>query len=390
MSLGEAQPGQRFIPGTTIGILGSGQLGRMLAMAARRMGYGVHVYSPEENTPAGQVADVEISAAYTDREALLRFAAGVDVVTIEFENIPAEALRVLEAEVPVYPQPHVLHTTQHRLREKMFLVEHGIPVAPFHPVLSPEDLPEGFHKLGAPLVLKTAGFGYDGKGQARVSNLQEANAALEAMGGQSCILECFIELDREISVIAARSDSGEFAVYRPVENRHRNHILDVTLAPAAIAPELETQAVAITRQIMDALDMRGLLCVEFFITTDGRLLVNELAPRPHNSGHYTIEAAVCSQFEQQLRVVCGLPLGDTALRQPAAMLNLLGDLWQSGAPGWDACLKESGAYLHLYGKHEPRPARKMGHITVLGNTLEAAHSRLEAIRQRILKPVRSC
>lgn len=390
MSGQTVDPTQPVMPGGVIGILGSGQLGRMLAMAARRMGYGVHVLSPDRNTPAGQVADVEITAEYTDREALKRFAEGVDVVTIEFENIPVEALRLLAADVPVYPQPHVLHIAQNRLREKTFLDETGMPVTPFQPVLTAEDLETGFERLGAPLVLKTAGFGYDGKGQAKVNTLEEAIQAFSALQAESggdtpCILEQFIDLDREISVIAARSDSGAFAAYPPVENRHRNHILDLTLAPAELSKSLADQAVAVTRHIMETFRMQGLLCVEFFITTEGKLLVNELAPRPHNSGHYTIEAAVCSQFEQQLRAVCGLPLGDSSLRQPAAMLNLLGDLWasseQADAPDWTPCLNQPGLYLHLYGKHEARPGRKMGHITALGNTAAEASARLEALRK---------
>lgn len=360
------------LPGSTLGILGSGQLGRMLTITAKRLGYRVHVFSPDQNTPAGQVADLEITAAYTDLEALKRFAQDVDVVTIEFENIPAEALKALQADVPVYPQPHVLETTQHRLREKQFLSDLGIPVVPFYPVASPADLEAGLKAIGMPAVLKTAGFGYDGKGQAKIETHEQAIQAYESFAGQPCVLERFIRLDREISVIAARSDTGEFKAYRPVENRHQNHILDLTLAPADLPAPLEQQAIQVTQEIMDAFSMRGLLCVEFFITQDGELLVNELAPRPHNSGHYSIEAAICNQFEQQLRVVCGLPLGDPTLRQPAAMTNLLGDLWQAGEPDWAACLDLSPFYLHLYGKKEARPGRKMGHLTALGATAEQA------------------
>lgn len=361
-------------PGSRIGILGSGQLGRMLAMSAKRLGYQAHIYSPETDTPAGQVADVETVADYLDVEALKHFAAQVDVVTIEFENIPAEALKVLEALVPVYPQPNVLETTQHRLREKTFLSDLGVPVVPFQAVHSLADLEAGMRKIGLPLVLKTAGFGYDGKGQAKITRPEEAEPAYQALGEQVCILEQFINLDREISVIAARGADGAFKAYRPVENRHRNHILDMTLAPAEISPQMEQTALNITRKIMEALNMRGLLCVEFFVTEEGYLLVNELAPRTHNSGHYSIEAAVCSQFEQQLRAVCGLPLGDTSLRQPAAMANLLGDVWQGGEPDWAACLALSPVYLHLYGKKEAKPGRKMGHITALGSTPQAAEA----------------
>ncbi|WP_373532812.1 5-(carboxyamino)imidazole ribonucleotide synthase [Vampirovibrio sp.] len=360
------------LPGSTLGILGSGQLGRMLALTAKRLGYRVHVFSPDQHTPAGPVADLEITASYTDFEALKRFAQGVDVVTIEFENIPVETLRALQADVPVYPQPAVLETTQHRLREKQFLSALGIPVVPFHAITSPQDLQAALKTIGCPAVLKTAGFGYDGKGQTRVDSEAQALQAYQGFAGQPCVLERFIELQREISVIAARSDTGQFQAYRPVENRHQNHILDVTLAPAALPAVLEVQAIEYTRTIMDAFNMRGLLCVEFFITANGQLLVNELAPRPHNSGHYSIEAAICDQFEQQLRVVCGLPLGDPTLRQPAAMVNLLGDLWEAGEPDWVSALERSGIYLHLYGKKEARPARKMGHLTALGQTAEQA------------------
>jgi 5-(carboxyamino)imidazole ribonucleotide synthase len=371
------------LPGSILGILGSGQLGRMLALTAKRLGYQVHVFSPDENSPAGPVADLEITASYNDFEALKRFAEGVDVVTIEFENIPVEALKALQADVPVYPQPAVLETTQHRLREKQFLSALGIPVVPFQAINTPAELQAALKTIGYPAVLKTAGFGYDGKGQSRVESESQALQAYQSFAGQPCVLERFIQLEREISVIAARSDTGTFKAYRPVENRHQNHILDLTLAPADLPALLEAQAIQHTQTIMDALNMRGLLCVEFFITRHGQLLVNELAPRPHNSGHYSIEAAICDQFEQQLRVVCGLPLGDPTLRQPAAMVNLLGDLWQPAEPDWASAFQLSAVYLHLYGKKEARPARKMGHLTVLGQTAEQAAERAIQAREQL-------
>jgi 5-(carboxyamino)imidazole ribonucleotide synthase len=369
-----------YRPGSSIGILGSGQLGRMLTLAAKRMGYNVHVFSPEADTPAGQVADFETTAAYTDLTALQRFADSVDIVTLEFENIPAEALKALEKMVRVYPQAHVLETTQNRIREKTFLSELGIPVAPFHIVRSLKDLEAGLQQVGCPSVLKTAGFGYDGKGQIKINQADEAPKAYETLGNPDCVLEQFITLDREISIIAARSGTGEFVAYRPGENRHENHILDITVAPAELEPSLEKQAVHIAKTIMEALSMQGLLCVEFFITQDGHLLVNELAPRTHNSGHYTIEATACSQFEMQLRAVCGLPLGNPNLLVPAAaMANLLGDLWQSGEPRWENCLTLSPVYLHLYGKQGAKPGRKMGHITTLGNSrVEAEELAIQA------------
>lgn len=375
-----SKPLQPVLPGATIGILGSGQLGRMLALVAKRMGYFVHVYSPDANTPAGQVSDFETVADYTDEIALKRFSESVDVVTIEFENIPVSALKALEAWVPVYPQPTVLYVTQNRAREKTFLSDCGLPVVPFCEVDNEEELLEGLEALGFPAVLKTAGFGYDSKGQAKVNSVNEALEAYRKLNEPLCILEQFVNLEKEISVIAARIDSSQYAAYQPVENQHQNHILDVTTAPAQISQELENKALAITRDVLERLDVRGVLCVEFFITTDGRLLINELAPRPHNSGHYTIEATGSSQFEQQLRAVCGLPLGDTTLHSPAAMINLLGNLWQANEPNWTACLAQLNTYLHLYGKAQAKPGRKMGHITTLANTPEAA--RLLAIQAR--------
>jgi 5-(carboxyamino)imidazole ribonucleotide synthase len=361
-----------ILPGGTIGILGGGQLGRMLTLAAKRLGYQVHIFSPEFDTPAGQVADKEMAAPYTDTEALSRFAQDVDVVTIEFENIPVAALKALEAQVPVYPQPHVLEIAQNRGREKAFLAELGLPLAPFRAVNTPGELTQALQEISYPCVLKTAGFGYDGKGQSKITSPEQALPAFQALNQAPCTLEQFVHLEREISVIAARGAKGEFAAYLPVENRHQNHILDITLAPAALSAEMEAQAVQNTRTIMEKLDIRGLLCVEFFITQDGRLLINEMAPRAHNSGHYSIEAASCSQFEQQLRAVCGLPLGETRLLHAAAMANLLGDLWQNGEPNWVACLAQGAINLHLYGKKEARPARKMGHLTVLGDTAQEA------------------
>ena len=372
-----------ILPGSTIGILGGGQLGRMLTLTAKRLGYQVHIFSPDFDTPAGEVADREITAPYTDTEALSRFAQAVDVVTIEFENIPVTALKILEAQVPVYPQPHVLEMAQHRGREKAFLSQLGIPLAAFRAVATPEELSTALTEIGCPCVLKTAGFGYDGKGQSKITLPEQAVPAFNALQQAPCTLEQFIALDREISVIAARGAHGAFRAYRPVENQHQNHILDLTLAPASISAELETQAIAITRQIMEALDMRGLLCVEFFITQSGQLLVNELAPRTHNSGHYSIEATACSQFEQQLRAVCGLPLGNPELIQPAAMVNLLGDIWSEGEPQWASALAQEGISLHLYGKKEARPGRKMGHITALGASPEAAAAKVLTARSAL-------
>jgi 5-(carboxyamino)imidazole ribonucleotide synthase len=361
-----------ILPGSTIGVLGSGQLGRMFAIAARRMGYRVHTFSPETDTPTGQVADVEVQAAYEDLDAVDEFTRHVHVVTFEFENIPVTTVDAVAKRVPVRPSGVVLHTAQHRLREKTFLARGGFPVTPFRPVSGPDDLRTAAHDLGYPAVLKTAGFGYDGKGQAKIHSLHEAEGALRALEGQEAVLEAFVDFDREVSVVAARGLDGAFTHYGVIENAHRHHILDVSIAPATVSAKTAHEAVEIARSILEALDVVGVLCVEFFLTRDGKLLVNELAPRPHNSGHLTFDACVTSQFEQQLRAVCGLPLGSAEQYRPAAMANLLGDLWQGGEPNWAAACAFPGVKLHLYGKLVPRPGRKMGHLTALARSPEAA------------------
>jgi 5-(carboxyamino)imidazole ribonucleotide synthase len=368
-----------ILPGATVGVLGSGQLGRMFAIAARRMGYRVHTFSPDSDTPTGQVADKEYEHAYGDLDAVREFARGVEVVTFEFENVPAEAVEAAAGLAPVRPSGSVLYTTQHRLREKTFLSARGFPVAPFRHVRSPEDLSAALAEVGLPAVLKTAGFGYDGKGQTLINSFEDASKAFEALGGREGVVEAFVDFEREVSVVAARGLDGEFAHYGVVENTHSQHILDLSVAPAYVSPKVAREAVSVARAVLEELDVVGVTCVEFFLTADGRLLVNELAPRPHNSGHFTLDACVTSQFEQQLRAVCGLPLGSTELLLPAAMANLLGDLWQGGEPDWGAALIHGGVKLHLYGKTTPRPGRKMGHLTVLAPTpVEAARSVLGA------------
>jgi 5-(carboxyamino)imidazole ribonucleotide synthase len=367
-------------PGSVVGVLGSGQLGRMFAIAARRMGYRVHTLSPDYDTPTGQVADREVQAAYDDLDAVREFARGVAVVTFEFENVAAGATEAAAEHAPVRPAGAVLHTTQNRLREKAFLAGAGFPVTPFAPVRSLEDLKAGLAALGAPAVLKTAGWGYDGKGQVKIASLEDAQAAWASLGGQEAILEAFVDFDREVSVVAARGLDGSFAHFGVIENRHSRHILDVSIAPAAVAPRVAMDAVEIAQGILEVLSVVGVLCVEMFLTRDGRLLVNELAPRPHNSGHLTFDACVTSQFEQQLRAITGLALGSTELLRPAAMANLLGDLWQNGEPDWAAACRHPDVKLHLYGKAEPRRGRKMGHLTALARTPEEALERVVAAR----------
>ena len=375
-----------ILPGATIGILGSGQLGRMLALEARAMGYRVHTLSPEGDSPTGQVADREVTASYDDLEAVAAFARSVDVVTFEFENVSSAAAETAARSVPVRPAGKVLHVAQNRLREKRFLEAGGFPVAPFREVSSLADLEAGLKAVGCPAVLKTAGFGYDGKGQVRISSPHEAAAAWERLGSSQGVLEAFVDFDKEVSVVAARGLDGAFAHHGVFENRHRNHILDLTLAPGRVPAGVAARAAGIAAGIFEALDVVGVLCVEFFLQGDGTLLVNELAPRPHNSGHLTVDTAVTSQFEQQLRAVCGLPLGSTELLRPAAMANLLGDLWQGGEPNWAAAASLPGIKLHLYGKAQARPGRKMGHLTALADSVAEAESRVLEARRALTVP----
>ena len=335
------------------------------------MGYRVHTYSPDSDTPTGQVADIETVSSYDDIEAVRHFARSVDVITFEFENVPAATVAAAAELAEVHPRGEILHTTQNRLREKTFLAENAIPIAPFRHVKLVDDLYRGTEELGFPSVLKTAGFGYDGKGQVRLDAPHDIEAAFAGLNGSEGVLEAFVGFEREASVVCARDIHGNFVHYGVIENRHANHILDVSFAPADISEKVAARAVEIARTIADTINYVGTMCVEFFLV-DGELLVNELAPRPHNSGHLTFDACVTTQFEQQLRAVCGLPLGSTEFYRPAAMANLLGDIWAGGEPDWSSVAAASDVKLHLYGKTEPRPGRKMGHLTAVGVTAGAA------------------
>jgi 5-(carboxyamino)imidazole ribonucleotide synthase len=374
-----------ILPGSTIGVLGGGQLGRMFAMSARRLGYRVHTLAPEHDTPTGQISDVEVTASYDDVDAIRAFARAVDVVTFEFENISAEAVRAAEEVAVVRPNGRALAVAQHRIREKTFLREHGIPVGPFAIVRNEHDLAAAVAGIAGPAVLKTAAFGYDGKGQARISVRTDAAAAWRSIGGGEAVMEALLDLEKEISVIGARGVDGQTTFFRPFENVHSRHILDVTVAPADLPDAISAQAVDVTRTILEALDYVGILAVEFFVTRDGRLLVNELAPRPHNSGHLTFDACRTSQFEQQLRAICGLPLGSPEQMQPAAMANLLGDLWEGGEPDWAAALAFPAIKLHLYGKATARPGRKMGHVTALAPTISEAKALVLRAREALTR-----
>ncbi len=369
-----------ILPGSTIGVLGSGQLGRMFAIAARRMGYRVHTFSPDRDSPTGQIADVEVDAPYEDLDRVREFASGVDVVTFEFENVPAATAEAAAECALVRPAGEVLHITQHRLREKTFLGKHGFPVTRFEPIREPADLCRVMPGFG-PAILKTAGFGYDGKGQYRVTTLADAEAAWDAMDHQEAVLEAVVDFEAELSVVGVRGVDGKCAFYSPSHNHHVNGILDVSLSPAPFGPHVVKDATEITYGILEQLDVTGVVCVEFFLTRDDKLLVNEIAPRPHNSGHLTIDACVTSQFEQQLRSVCGLPSGSTEMLRPAAMANLLGDIWSEGEPDWDAALAVPEVKLHLYGKSEARPGRKMGHLTATAATVRQAGELVRMARE---------
>jgi 5-(carboxyamino)imidazole ribonucleotide synthase len=373
------------LPGRAVGVLGSGQLGRMFAIAARRMGYRVHTFSPDYDTPTGQVADVEVTAPYEDLEAVRAFARRVDVVTFEFENVPAVAVEASAELRPVRPSGAVLATTQHRLREKTFLARSGFPVTSFAEVRSLSDLERALAAIGCPAVLKASTMSYDGKGQSRIDDPSGAAKAWEAIRGPEAILEGFVRFEKEASVIVARALDGRIADFGLIENTHASHILDFSVASGDASSPVAREAVALAAAVAEKLALVGVLCVELFVTGDRKLLINELAPRPHNSGHLTLDACVTSQFEQQLRAVCGLPLGSTRYLQAAAMANLLGDLWEGGEPDWLAASRFPDVKIHVYGKSEARPRRKMGHLTALDPSPHRALARaLEA--RAALKP----
>jgi 5-(carboxyamino)imidazole ribonucleotide synthase len=374
---------QPLLPGATIGVMGGGQLGRMFAFAARRMGYRVHTFSPEENGPAAQVCDEATAASYDDEGAVRQFARAVDVLTFEFENIPAPTIEWASDQQVVRPKGEILLVAQHRLREKEFLARAGFPVAPFQAVASLADLTNAAEQIGRPAILKGAAFGYDGKGQQRIDADSKLAAIWAQRGDALCVLEQVIEFEKEISVIVARAPDQSTAVFPVSENVHREHILDLTMAPARVEERLAEAARELACEVAISLQLVGLLAVEMFLTRSGQLVINELAPRPHNSGHWTIEGCVTSQFEQHVRAVCGLPLGATEILRPTAMVNLLGNIWSGGEPNWSAALSEPNVHLHLYGKAHPRPGRKMGHLTAVGESVDKAADRVLRAREKL-------
>lgn len=375
-----------ILPGATIGLLGGGQLGRMFTIRARIMGYRVVVLDPDPSSPAGSLADRHLCSPYLDPFALAQLGEQCAVVTTEFENVPAEALRQLARQCEVRPAAAAVMTTQDRGSEKAFLSDSGIATAPFAVVASPDEAVSAWEAIGPPAILKTARLGYDGKGQAVVDSRDQVLAAFDRFGRVPCVLERKLDLTREVSVVLARGSDGGVAAFPVGENVHVDGILDTTVVPARIPDSLAAEANTLAVRVAEQLAYVGVLGVEMFVTAGDRLWVNEIAPRPHNTGHYTLDACVTDQFEQQVRAVCGLPLGRPDLMRPVAMANLLGDLWAAGEPAWDRALAVPGVTLHLYGKREPRPGRKMGHLNCVAETPDLALAGAVAARAALVQP----
>lgn len=372
-----------ILPGATIGLLGGGQLGRMFTARARTMGYRVWVLDPDPASPAGHLADRHLAAGYTDAAALETLATGCQVVTTEFENVSAAALETLASRVRVWPPPAAVAIAQDRNREKAFLRLHALHTTLHAAVCVEEDVTAAWQQVGGPALLKTSRLGYDGKGQAAVTSEEEARAAFRSFSGVECALERRLELEAELSVVLARNEDGSIARFPVGQNHHVDGILDTTVVPASLPRDILDEAEVVATRVAGALGYVGVLGVELFVANGGRIYVNEIAPRPHNSGHFTQDACVTCQFEQQVRAICGLPLGGTALLSPVAMVNLLGDLWQGGEPRWDRALADPGVKLHLYGKADPRPGRKMGHLNVLAASPGDAKQRALAARRAL-------
>ncbi len=373
-----------ILPDATLGVLGGGQLGRMFTVAARTMGYRVIVLDPDPASPAAELANEHICAAFDDHAALEKMGRACAAITTEFENVPADSLNFIAKFCPVRPSAKAVAIAQNRIREKTFLRDSGFETAAFAAINSIDEIVPALKKVGPSALLKISQFGYDGKGQATVHTLTEALAAFEQMGRKPCVLEERLHLKTEISVVVARSVTGETVAYPAAENTHVNGILDLSVVPAQVSEKLAQQATHEARAVADKLDYCGVMAVEFFVVENDRLLINEIAPRPHNSGHYTIDACLTSQFDQQVRAMCGLPLGDARLLAPVAMVNILGDAWRGDAPPpWDAVLNEPRAKLHLYGKSEERPGRKMGHFTCIGESVGEASSLARSLQKKL-------
>jgi 5-(carboxyamino)imidazole ribonucleotide synthase len=374
-------------PESTIGMLGGGQLGRMSILAGRHLGYKFKVFEPIANSPAGMVADQEFNANYSDKETLTSFAKGLSAITLEFENVSAEAVQTLSEVCPVHPNAEILYTCQNRAREKEFLTRQNIPCAPFAVAKNVKKLQESITRIGAPCVIKTADSGYDGKGQFKISQGQEwdAEKIWQELGNpDAVVIEKWISHQGEFSAIVARNESGEIKVFPIAENIHINHILHISIVPARLTPKTLKDGEEIAKNVAETLGLVGLLAIEFFLDPNGKLLVNEMAPRPHNSGHYTMNACATSQFEQHIRAVAGLPLGSTKLLSPCVMVNILGDAWEKGTPDWAKLLRDPDVKLHLYDKGAPRKGRKMGHFTVLAENIDTARKKAENLFQELM------
>jgi len=375
-----------ILPGKTLGMLGGGQLGRMFVMAAHAMGYHVIVLDPDPDSPAGRIADEHIHASYSDHWAIDQLINNCDAVTTEFENIPSDTLKKIEQSIPVRPSSAAVEIAQNRIAEKTFLADNGFETARFFPIYEKDELNFALTQIGGTAILKVASFGYDGKGQAIINNLEEAIDAFEAMGSVHCVLEEKVNLASEVSVVLARAHNGEITCYPIGENHHVNGILEYTAVPSSLPKRILDIAINEASVFSEKLDYCGVMAVEFFHTTDDRLLINEVAPRPHNSGHYTIDACKTSQFEQQVRMLCGLPAGSVELLSPVVMFNILGDIWSNGEPDWAQLLSNPNVKLHLYGKREARAGRKMGHFTCLGNSTSELLQETRRLANALPKP----
>ena len=368
-----------------IGILGGGQLGRMLSLDARRMGYKVLTWTGGDRSGAAATADQILDEPFEDKAALEKFTNKVGVATVEFENLPQSTLEEVEQRIPLYPSSEAVSICQHREREKTFLSQNSFACANFRIAEDLQSFKTGLKELNCDVIVKTAEFGYDGKGQLKLMfglSDEEIDQAWKSLGGGRVVIEECISLETEVSVLVVRNKNGQVATYDPVENIHRNHILDISIVPARVSENILSEAKKLALAVAESLNYIGILAVEFFLSSDGRLLINEIAPRPHNSGHHTINACVCSQFENQARAIGGLPLGSTRLLSPVVMMNLLGDLWpeKNSYPDWSAITNIPDASWHLYGKREARKGRKMGHATFLGQTMEEVLIKLDSVR----------
>ncbi len=372
-------------PGATLGLLGGGQLGRMFTVAARTMGYEVMVLDPDINSPAATFANEHICANYDDKDALAQLASKCAAVTTEFENVPASSLQSLAEHIPVRPSAAVICIAQDRILEKQTVRDAGLDTVSYMVINSESDIDGAIKNISFPAILKTATLGYDGKGQIAIADSSQLETAFLQLGAKPCVLEQRIDLACEISVILARSVCGQIETFAVAENKHKEGILDMSIIPARVKPEIADGAKKMARLLADTLDYCGVLAVEFFVDKNDRLLINEIAPRPHNSGHYTIDACLTDQFQQQVRTLCGFRPGKPDITTSAVMVNILGDAWEHGSPAWNLLLKDSGAFLHLYGKKEPRPGRKMGHFTLVGDVSEVLVESAGLVKKELMQ-----